>query len=175
MNSTRFPPSFLPIDQILSELQSTLKQHSRCLLIAQPGAGKTTRVPLALLSDAGIGRWLLLEPRRVAARLAAVFMAEQLGEEVGHTVGYRVRGDTRVSQHTRLEVVTQGILTRMLQDDPLLEGISGIIFDEFHERSLDADLGLALTLDVQQALRADLKVLVMSATLDTDALLNVLG
>ncbi|MEX0738248.1 MAG: ATP-dependent helicase HrpB [Pseudohongiella sp.] len=168
--------SILPIDAILPTLRASLKSQPRCLLVAQPGAGKTTRVPLALLEDTpNDQRWLLLEPRRVAARLAAGFMAEQLGERVGQRIGYRVRGDSQVSQHTRLEVVTQGILTRILQDDPALDGIAGLIFDEFHERSLDADLGLALALDVQQSLRPDLKLLVMSATLDTTGLLRILG
>jgi len=167
----------LPIDAVLPTVRSALDNGNRCLLVAQPGAGKTTRVPLELirLSDINQGRWLLLEPRRVAARLAATYMAEQLGQTVGETVGYRVRGEQRVSSATRLEVVTQGILTRMLQDDPLLDGIAGIIFDEFHERSLEADLGLALALDVQQDVREDLKLLVMSATLDVAALLGVLG
>ncbi len=166
----------LPIDAVLPALCTSLRTNPRCLLVAQPGAGKTTRVPLALLADTPVDqRWLLLEPRRVAARLAAGYMAEQLGEPLGQSVGYRVRGDSQVSTQTRLEVVTQGILTRILQDDPTLDGVAGLIFDEFHERSLDADLGLALALDVQQGLRPDLKLLVMSATLDTDALLNVLG
>jgi ATP-dependent helicase HrpB len=165
-----------PVDAVLGELKDALAAHQRCLLIATPGAGKTTRVPIALLDNLPVGkRWLLLEPRRVAARLAASYMATQLGEPVGKQVGYRVRGDNKVSQQTRLEVVTQGILTRMLQDDPLLEGIHGIIFDEFHERSLDADIGLALSLDVQQELREDLQILIMSATLDTTSLLAVLG
>jgi len=169
--------AILPIDNILPQLGKALANHNRCLLVAQPGAGKTTRAPLYLLQSARPedGRWLLLEPRRVAARLAATYMAAQHGEEVGQTVGYRVRGESNVSKHTRLEVVTQGILTRMLQSDPLLEGVAGIIFDEFHERSLEADLGLALALDVQQGLRDDLKLLVMSATLDVNALLAVLG
>lgn len=169
--------STLPIDAVLADIQQALRVSSRCLLVAQPGAGKTTRVPLALLGSTPpeSGRWLLLEPRRVAARLAAGYMAEQLGEALGQTVGLRVRGETRVSTRTRLEVVTQGILTRMLQDDPLLEDIAGIIFDEFHERSLDADLGLALALDVQKQVRDDLRLLVMSATLDVDSLLRVLG
>ncbi|MGM0632356.1 MAG: ATP-dependent helicase HrpB [Pseudomonadota bacterium] len=177
MNDSAAPISRLPIESVLPRLRDTLVRHNRCLLVARPGAGKTTRAPLALLEDtpADGGRWLLLEPRRVAARLAATWMAEQLGEKAGDTVGYRVRGDTKVSTHTRLEIVTQGILTRMLQDDPMLEGVAGIIFDEFHERSLEADLGLALTLDVQSGLREDLKLLVMSATLDVQALLGVLG
>ncbi len=172
----------LVINTILPQLRQTLASGNRCLLVAQPGAGKTTRVPLALIdSDTHTwqtdkpGRWLLLEPRRVAARLAATFMAAQLGEAAGQRVGYRVRGESKVSASTRLEIVTQGILTRMLQDDPSLDGVRGVIFDEFHERSLDADLGLALTLDVQGSLRPDLKLLIMSATLDVDSLLTVLG
>lgn len=167
----------LPIDAVLDALGAALDRHRRCLLVAEPGAGKTTRAPLALLdrTPPGDGRWLMLEPRRVAARLAATWMAEQLGEPVGATVGYRVRGEQRVSAATRLEVLTQGILTRMLQDDPALEGVAGIIFDEFHERSLDADFGLALALDAQTGLRPDLKLLVMSATLDLAALQRVLG
>ncbi len=167
----------LPIIQVLPDICHALTQHPRCLLVAQPGAGKTTRVPLALLAHfpASLGRWLLLEPRRVAARLAATYMAASLGESVGKTVGYRVRGESRVGASTRLEVVTQGILTRMLQDDPALEGVAGIIFDEFHERSLDADLGLTLSLDVQRGLRDDLRLLVMSATLDVPSLLTVMG
>lgn len=167
----------LPIDAVLPALTQALSRHSRCLLVAQPGAGKTTRVPLAILEQfpASAGRWLLLEPRRVAARLAASYLATSLGEDLGQTVGYRVRGESRVGPNTRLEVLTQGILTRMLQDDPTLEGVAGILFDEFHERALDADLGLALSLDVQQGLRSDLKLLIMSATLDVDALLGLLG
>ncbi|MDY7117297.1 ATP-dependent helicase HrpB [Halomonas sp. SSL-5] len=166
----------LPIDSRLTAIQASLADHPRALLVAEPGAGKTTRVPLSLLEApwAREGRLLLLEPRRVAARLAAGFMAESLGERVGETVGYRMRGESRVGPHTRLEVVTQGVLTRMLQEDPLLEGVAGILFDEFHERSLEADLGLALALDAQ-SVRDDLRLLVMSATLDVEALLGVLG
>ncbi|MCH4812753.1 ATP-dependent helicase HrpB [Vreelandella neptunia] len=169
--------SDLPIDQHLDHLKSVLSESNRLMLVAQPGAGKTTRVPICLLEEAWVKgqKLLLLEPRRVAARLAASFMAQQLGESVGQTVGYRMRGDSCVSVHTRLEVVTQGVLTRMLQDDPLLEGVAGIIFDEFHERSLEADVGLALTLDVQTSVRNDLRLLVMSATLDIKALKRVLG
>lgn len=176
MNSTPSRPADLPIESVLPQLRTSLASSNRCLLIAQPGAGKTTRVPLALLQDTAPGqRWLMLEPRRVAARLAASYMAEQLGEKPGQSVGYRVRGDSKVSASTRIEVVTQGILTRMLQDDPALDGVAGLIFDEFHERSLDADLGLALALDVQQGLREDLRILVMSATLDINSLLAVMG
>ncbi|MCE8015280.1 ATP-dependent helicase HrpB [Halomonas sp. MCCC 1A17488] len=174
------PGGELPIDAQLPAIRQALAAHSRALLVAEPGAGKTTRVPLALLDEAwcrgerGAGRLLLLEPRRVAARLAAGYMAESLGEPVGQTVGYRMRGESRVGPGTRLEVVTQGVLTRMLQDDPLLDGVTGIVFDEFHERSLEADLGLALALDAQ-SVRDDLRLLVMSATLDVEALLGVLG
>lgn len=174
------PPS-LPIDARLPQLTAVLEQHHRALLVAEPGAGKTTRVPLALLDcdwcrgDDGRGRLLLLEPRRVAARLAAGHMAELLGEQPGETVGYRMRGESRVGPRTRLEVVTQGVLSRMLQHDPMLEGVTGILFDEFHERSLEADLGLALSLDVQQGLREDLRLVVMSATLDVAAMQGVLG
>ncbi|QOR40853.1 ATP-dependent helicase HrpB [Billgrantia diversa] len=166
----------LPIESRLDELRGAMSRHTRALLVAAPGAGKTTRVPLVLLDEAWCreGRLLLLEPRRVAARLAAGYMAESLGERVGQTVGYRMRGESRVGPDTRLEVVTQGVLTRMLQEDPLLDGVAGIVFDEFHERSLEADLGLALTLDVQ-SVRDDLRLLVMSATLDVEALLGVLG
>ncbi|MDR5902260.1 ATP-dependent helicase HrpB [Halomonas icarae] len=166
----------LPIDARLDAIHAALADHSRALLVAEPGAGKTTRVPLSLLDApwAREGRLLLLEPRRVAARLAAGFMADQLGERLGETVGYRMRGESRVGPATRLEVVTQGVLTRMLQEDPLLEGVAGILFDEFHERSLEADLGLALALDAQ-TVRDDLRLLVMSATLDVEALLGVLG
>ncbi|MGM0913594.1 MAG: ATP-dependent helicase HrpB [Pseudomonadota bacterium] len=174
---SRFPASAeLPIDARLDAILEALALHTRALLVAEPGAGKTTRVPLALLETpwGADGKLLLLEPRRVAARLAAGFMAESLGEAVGETVGYRMRGESRVGPHTRLEVVTQGVLTRMLQEDPLLEGVAGILFDEFHERSLEADLGLALALDAQ-SVRDDLRLLVMSATLDVEALLDVLG
>lgn len=157
----------LPIDAVLGDVLSSLKADRRLVLQAPPGAGKTTRVPLYLMRE-GLcpGRILMLEPRRVAARTAALFMAKQLGETVGQTVGYRMRGETRVSRDTRIEVVTEGVLTRMLQSDPELSGIGCVIFDEFHERSLQADLGLALVWEVRAALRPDLHVLVMSATLD---------
>ncbi|PXF29349.1 hypothetical protein WH50_21545 [Pokkaliibacter plantistimulans] len=169
--------ALLPIDEVMEDLLLNLSMHNRCLLVAPPGAGKTTRVPLALLEQEWTqgGKILLLEPRRVAARHAAGFMAASLGQDVGAEVGYRVRLDSRISQHTRIEVVTQGILTRMIQDDPLLEGISAIIFDEFHERALDADLGLALALDIQNNLREDLRILLMSATLECGPLLELLG
>ncbi|MEJ6389695.1 ATP-dependent helicase HrpB [Gymnodinialimonas ulvae] len=155
----------LPIDAILPDLVTALHAEGRAVLQAPPGAGKTTRVPLALLPEVS-GRILMLEPRRLAARAAAERMAQTLGEEVGQTVGYRVRGDSAVSGATRIEVVTEGILTRMLQDKPDLPGVGAVIFDEFHERSLNADLGLALTWEVRGALRDDLWLVVMSATLD---------
>ncbi|MEQ9547136.1 MAG: ATP-dependent helicase HrpB [Marinobacter sp.] len=167
----------LPIDQILPELNQTLEQSNTALLQAPPGAGKTTRVPLALLEAPWREgrRILMLEPRRLAARSAARFMAGQLGEKPGQTVGYRTRLDTRVSAQTRIEVVTEGILTRLIQSDPMLEDYAAVLFDEFHERSLQADLGLALVRESQQALREDLRVLVMSATLDTAPIARVLG
>ena len=157
----------LPIQDALKPLISALRDRGRAVLQAPPGAGKTTVVPLAILS-AGLctGRILMLEPRRLAARAAAERMAHTLGEPVGQTVGYRVRGQSRVSNATRIEVVTEGILTRMIQADPELTGIGAVIFDEFHERSLNADLGLALCLEIAGALRNDLMLVVMSATLD---------
>ena len=161
-----------PIDALLPQIRQSLTVHPRLVLEAPPGAGKTTQVPPALLDE----RWLdgrriiMLEPRRVAARAAAQFMAAQRGEAVGDTVGYRIRFDNQVSARTRIEVVTEGILTRMIQDDPTLEGVGAVIFDEFHERHLAADLGLALTLDVQAALRQDLRIVLMSATLDGERL-----
>ncbi|WP_297797366.1 ATP-dependent helicase HrpB [uncultured Marinobacter sp.] len=167
----------LPIDQILPELTETLANSTTALLQAPPGAGKTTRVPVALLEAPWREgrRILMLEPRRLAARSAARFMAGQLGEKPGQTVGYRTRLDTRISAQTRIEVVTEGILTRLIQRDPMLEDYAAVLFDEFHERSLQADLGLALVRESQQALREDLRVLVMSATLDTAPLARVLG
>ncbi|SHJ99808.1 ATP-dependent helicase HrpB [Halomonas caseinilytica] len=174
--STDADTTTLPIEARLEEIREALDERSRAMLVAEPGAGKTTRVPLALLDAEWCRgqRLLLLEPRRVAARLAAARMADTLSEPVGQTVGVRMRGESRVSDRTRLEVITQGVLTRMLQDDPLLEGIAGIIFDEFHERSLEADLGLALALDAQ-TVRDDLRLLVMSATLDVETLAAALG
>ncbi|MBU2952855.1 ATP-dependent helicase HrpB [Marinobacter sp. F3R08] len=167
----------LPIDAIIPELRNVLEYSSTVLLQAPPGAGKTTRVPLALLDAPwrGNGKILMLEPRRLAARSAARFMAKQLNEKAGQTVGYRTRLDTRVSAATRIEVVTEGILTRLIQADPMLEEYAAVIFDEFHERSLQADLGLALVRESQQALREDLRLLVMSATLDSGPIAQVLG
>ncbi|WP_321395414.1 ATP-dependent helicase HrpB [Emcibacter sp.] len=158
----------LPVKDILADVIESLRTQNRLVVQAPPGAGKTTVLPLALLQSglAANGRILILEPRRLATRAAAHRMSDLLGEEIGQTVGYRVRLESRISRDSRIEVVTEGILTRYLQDDPSLEGISMILFDEFHERSLDADLGLALALDCQEGLREDLKIIVMSATLD---------
>jgi ATP-dependent helicase HrpB len=170
-------PSPLPIDSLLPDLRQALARHSSAVLQAAPGAGKTTRVPLALLNEPWLAgrKIVMLEPRRLAARAAARFMAAQRGEAVGETVGFRVRLESKVSARTRIEVVTEGILTRRLQHDPALEGVGLVIFDEFHERSLDGDLGLALTLDSREGLRPDLKILVMSATLDGAAVASLLG
>ncbi|MEM6758640.1 MAG: ATP-dependent helicase HrpB [Pseudomonadota bacterium] len=166
----------LPIDAILPELIATLARNGRAVLQAPPGAGKTTRVPLAMLgADLTAGRIVMLEPRRLAARAAAERMAATLGEPVGATVGYRIRGEAKVSKTNRIEVVTEGILTRMLQSDPDLPGVGAVIFDEFHERSLNSDLGLALCLEVTEALRDDLILLAMSATLDAAPVAQVMG
>ncbi|WP_372631671.1 ATP-dependent helicase HrpB [Cohnella sp.] len=167
----------LPIDEALPELKRALAERSNAVLIAEPGAGKTTRVPLALLGESWLqGRKIvMLEPRRLAARSSAAYMARALGEQVGGTVGYRVKMDTKVGEGTRIEVVTEGVLTRMLQSDPALEGVGLVIFDEYHERSLQADLGLALCLQSQALLREDLKLLVMSATLEAEPVSELLG
>jgi ATP-dependent helicase HrpB len=158
----------LPIHQVLADLKAALAVGSSAVLVAPPGAGKTTVVPLTLLDQAWIsgGKIIMLEPRRLAARAAAGRMAKTLGEAVGQTVGFRVRMQSKVSAATRIEVVTEGVFTRMILDDPALEGVACVIFDEFHERSLDADLGLAFAQQSQALLREDLRILVMSATLD---------
>ncbi len=167
-------PEF-PITPLLPDIVASLQATPRLVLEAPPGAGKTTQVPLALMQAPWLsGKILMLEPRRIAARSAAMFMAAQLGEEVGERVGYRIRFESRVSARTRVEVVTEGILTRMLQDDPMLDGIAAVLFDEFHERHLHSDLGLALCLDIQSGLRPDLCLLVMSATLDGEKLARYL-
>ena len=166
----------LPVSHVLPELAEALVSRGMAVLQAPPGAGKTTLVPLDLLArNVVAGRILLLEPRRLAARASAERMAETLGEPVGRTVGYRIRGEAKVSAATRIEVVTEGILTRMIQSDPELAGVGLVIFDEFHERSLNADLGLALCLEVRGALREDLKLLVMSATLDAGPVAALMG
>jgi ATP-dependent helicase HrpB len=181
------PP--LPIDAALDDLARALAVANTAVLVAPPGAGKTTRVPLALMGEPwmrgsvaggaggarGGGKILVLEPRRLAARAAAAHMARTLGEHVGDTVGYRVRFGSRVSRRTRIEVVTEGVFTRLILDDPTLESVAAVLFDEFHERSLDADLGLALARDAQQGLREDLRLLVMSATIDAARIAKALG
>lgn len=170
------PAITLPIEAALPELRRALAEHRNVVLQAPPGAGKSTGVPLALLNERWLGdaRIVMLEPRRIAARAVAARMAQTLGEPVGRTVGYRTRLETKVSKDTRIEVVTEGILTRWLQRDPTLEGVALVIFDEFHERSLHADLGLALSLDAQETIRDDLRLLVMSATLDGEAVAKLL-
>jgi len=168
----------LPIDEALPALLAALSAGTNAVLQAPPGAGKTTRVPLALLDQpwaGATGRIILLEPRRLAARTAARRMAASLGEEVGETVGYRVRLDSKIGPRTRIEVVTEGVLIRQIQADPELTGVAAILFDEFHERSLDGDLGLALCLEAQAALRDDLRLLVMSATLDGERVAALIG
>ena len=171
----------LPIDAALGELTAALRASNAAVLVAPPGAGKTTRVPLVLLDQPWAKennkykKILVLEPRRLAARAAAARMASTLGEQVGDTVGLRVRFGSKVSKRTRVEVITEGVFTRLVLDDPSLEGVAAVLFDEFHERSLDADLGLALARDAQQGLREDLKLLVMSATLDGARVAALLG
>lgn len=174
------PRSFdtpLPIDAVLDDLSRTLEAHNAAVLVAPPGAGKTTRVPLALLDApwAAGKKIVVLEPRRIAARASADRMAESLRERAGETVGYRVRFGSKISRATRIEVVTEGIFTRQILDDPELSGVAAILFDEFHERSLDADMGLALARDAQTGLREDLRILVMSATLDGARVAKLLG
>ncbi|MEC0256080.1 ATP-dependent helicase HrpB [Paenibacillus lautus] len=167
----------LPIHRILPQLKMALSTGTHAVLIAEPGAGKTTQVPLAFLNESWLEgkRIIMLEPRRIAARSAASYMASSLGEAVGETIGYRVRMDSKIGQNTRIEVVTEGILTRMLQDDPELTGIGMIIFDEFHERNLQADTGLAFAMESQSVLREDLRLLVMSATLEAEPVARLLG
>jgi ATP-dependent helicase HrpB len=174
------PRSFdtsLPIDAVLDELSDTLERTNAAVLVAPPGAGKTTRVPLALLDApwAKAKKIIVLEPRRIAARASAERMAKTLGERAGETVGYRVRFGSKVSRATRIEVVTEGIFSRQILDDPELSDVAAVLFDEFHERSLDADLGLALARDAQTGLREDLRILVMSATLDGARVAKLLG
>lgn len=167
-----------PVDAILPQLIAALEQRSEAVLVAPPGAGKTTRVPPGLLDGASwlkTGKLIVLSPRRIAARAAAARIASERGERVGETIGYRVRLDSKISARTRIEVVTEGVFTRMILDDPELSGVAGVIFDEFHERSLEGDLGLALARDAQAGLRPDLRLLVMSATLDASRIAGLLG
>jgi ATP-dependent helicase HrpB len=166
----------LPVAYILPDLKGVLANKTSAILSAPPGAGKTTLVPPALLDEPWLAKRkiIMLEPRRLAARAAAARMASNLGENIGETVGYRTRLDTRTGRNTRIEVVTEGILTRMLQKDPSLMEVGAVIFDEFHERSIHADLGLALCIDSQQALRTDLRIIIMSATIDTNAISTLL-
>ena len=178
MNSPREPSGgAFPVDEALPALKDALRARNAAVLVAQPGAGKTTRVPLALLNEPWVrgGKILVLEPRRIAARAAAQFMANSIGEKLGDTVGLRVRFGSKVSGRTRIEMITEGIFTRLVLGDPELKGIAAVVFDEFHERSLDADLGLALALDAQRGLREDLRILVMSATLDGARVAKLLG
>ena len=174
INKPRDP---LPIDALLPDIRRQLASHAALVIQAPPGAGKTTRVPLALMDEPWMRsqKLVMLEPRRLAARAAARRMASELGEEPGGRVGYRVRLDTRVGPATRIEVVTEGVLTRLLQDDPSLSGYAAVLFDEFHERSLQTDLALALCLESQAALRPELKLVVMSATLDAAPVAKLLG
>src|SRR5262245_46076664 len=169
--------SGLPIDEILTELRAVLQRNRNAVVQAPPGAGKSTVVPIALLDEPWLrgGKIVMLEPRRLATRAVATRMARTLGESPGETVGYRMRLETRVSRRTRIEVVTEGVFTRMLQSDPALEGIAAVLFDEFHERSLHADTGLAFALDAQENLAPELRLLVMSATLDGAAVAKLLG
>src|SRR5215472_15936210 len=181
MTMDKMDSSPLPIDAALPDLTAALRANNAAALVAPPGAGKTTRVPLVLAAQPWAQpsgqstRILVLEPRRLAARAAAARMAHNLNETVGETVGLRVRFGTKISRKTRIEIVTEGIFTRMIVDDPMLAGVGAVLFDEFHERSLDADLGLALARDAQQGLREDLKILVMSATIDGARIGALLG
>ncbi|HCE3662505.1 TPA: ATP-dependent helicase HrpB [Vibrio parahaemolyticus] len=167
--------SQLPIEAVMPQLLTAVKHQHQVILKAAPGAGKSTYFPLQLIQNQVVtGKVIMLEPRRLAARNIAKYLAEQLGEQVGQRVGYRVRGETKVSASTQLEIVTEGVMTRMIQNDPELDGVDLLIFDEFHERSIHADTALALSLEVQEALRDDLKLVVMSATLDQEALQSLL-
>lgn len=170
-----FPLSQLPIEAVMPELLTGVANYSQLILKAAPGAGKSTYFPLQLVKENLFeGKMIMLEPRRLAARNIARYLASQLGESVGETVGYRVRGETKVSTNTKLEIVTEGIMTRMIQSDPELNGVDLLIFDEFHERSIHADTALAFSLEIQEALRDDLKIVVMSATLEQNALQSLL-
>ena len=165
----------LPAAEIAGTVDALLAEHASLVVTAPPGAGKSTLLPITILEGLGEGRVLMLEPRRLAARQIAERMAWLLGEPVGLTSGYRVRFESKISSATRIEVLTEGILTRMLIDDPTLDGVSAVIFDEFHERSLNSDLALALCRETQRQLRPDLRIVIMSATIDTEAICRELG
>src|SRR6187551_3601314 len=169
--------SGLPIDEALGPLAAALRAGGNAVVVAPPGAGKSTVVPLALLEEPWTRgkRIVMLEPRRLATRAVAVRMAATLGESAGDTVGYRMRLETRVGKRTRIEVVTEGVFTRMLQSGPALEGVAAVLFDEFHERNLNADVGLALALDAQRHVAPELRLLAMSATLDGAKVAAILG
>src|SRR5262245_2029156 len=169
--------SGLPIDEALGPLAAALREGSNAVVVAPPGAGKSTVVPLALLEEpwARDKKILMLEPRRLATRAVAERMAATLGERVGDTVGFRMRLETRVGKRTRVEVVTEGVFTRMLQSDPALEDVAAVLFDEYHERSLHADVGLAFALDAQRHVAPELRVLAMSATIDGARVAQLLG
>src|SRR6185369_11244111 len=165
-----------PVDDVIAELIRALPSSPAVILQAPPGSGKTTRVPPALLQSPGFSgtKIVMLEPRRLAAINSARWISSEMGEPVGGTIGYAIRFERKVSGRTRLEVVTEGLLTRRMQKDPLLEGVGMVIFDEFHARSLHADTALALCLDIQKSVRSDLKILIMSATLDPEPLLKLI-
>ena len=173
----KFDSLTYPVDEVIPDLLRAFQSSNTVVLSAPPGSGKTTRIPIALLNHGILnhGKMLMLEPRRLAARRSAEFMSDQLQEETGETIGFRIRGEAQCGPKTRIEILTEGILTRMLQSEPDLPNVSLIIFDEFHERSIHADLGLAFSLDVQKHLRSDLRILIMSATLDGTHLARILG
>ncbi|MDE6692761.1 MAG: DEAD/DEAH box helicase, partial [Muribaculaceae bacterium] len=166
---------YLPVSTIADAVAISLKKNPRLVVTAPPGAGKSTLLPLSILENMPEGKILMLEPRRIAARQVAARMAAMIGEDVGATVGYHVRFDNRISSETRIEVITEGILERMLVDDPTLEGVATVIFDEFHERSLTSDLSLALAREIQNVVRPDLRIIVMSATIDAAFLATTLN
>ena len=166
----------LPIDEVLNELLKTMSEKNHAVLQAPPGAGKTTRIPLALLNSGLFEKKIImLQPRRLAVRSASKRLAQHYGDQLGQTVGYRMRGEKQVSKKTRIEVVTEGVLIKMIQNDPELKNIDCIIFDEFHERSLNADLGLTFCLEIRSELRKDLGILIMSATLDAAPVAKLMG
>ena len=167
----------LPVNEILKSIKSTFLKNNILILQAPPGAGKSTVVPLSFLNEPWLldKKIIMLQPRRAAARAVAQRMASNLNEKVGQTVGYRIRMETRISSETKIEVVTEAVLTRMLQNDQSLEDIAMVIFDEFHERNIHSDLSFALSLQVQELLRDDMKILVMSATLNSDQLIQMIG